>query len=242
MIKTNNLTVIENGLVPVYTTHTGEKVVDGRELWTSLNSKQDFSTWVKKRFDECEAVENQDYTLLHKKMEQVSGAKHMIEYMIKLATAKEMAMLERNEVGKSVRKYFISIEEKYKQQAFDLNQLSPELQAIFIQDKKIRQVETRVGKLENTMTVDYGQQVTPKEIVNKTAVHFLGGKNSPAYKQIGQKVFQAIWRAYKNRFGITSYRDTPATKYDDAKNYLSRWMPDYNLLLEIQDANSRETA
>lgn len=39
----------------------------------------------------------------------------MIEYIIKLDTAKEMAMLERNDKGKQVRKYFIEIEKKYKE-------------------------------------------------------------------------------------------------------------------------------
>lgn len=110
-----NLQVIENGLVPIYVTDTGEKIVNGRELWETLESKTDFSTWIKRRFGECDAKENVDYTLLPRIEEQVSGAKHLIEYLIKLSTAKEMAMLERNQVGKSVRKYFIYIEEKYHQ-------------------------------------------------------------------------------------------------------------------------------
>lgn len=37
------------------------------------------------------------------------------DHIIKLDTAKEMAMLERNEKGKQVRKYFIIIEKKYKE-------------------------------------------------------------------------------------------------------------------------------
>lgn len=111
----SGLTLFENGLIKVYATDTGELIVDGRELWEGVGSKQDFSTWVKKRLGECDAVENEDYSLLHKKMEQVSGAKHLIDYYIKLDTAKEMAMLERNEVGKQYRKYLIATEKKYKQ-------------------------------------------------------------------------------------------------------------------------------
>lgn len=110
----NNLKLIENGLIRVYITDIGEYVVDGRELWQGLQSKQDFSTWVKKRLADCEAVENEDYYLLHKKMEQVSGAKHLIDYIIKLDIAKEMAMLERNDIGKQYRRYFIEVEKKYR--------------------------------------------------------------------------------------------------------------------------------
>ena len=121
----NKLTVIENELVPVYETSTGEKVVNGRELHSVLQSKQDFSTWAKARLKECDAIENEDYDLFHNSVEQVSGTKHRIDYIIKLDTAKEMAMLERNEKGKQVRRYFIQIEKKYKENS--LADLSPEL-------------------------------------------------------------------------------------------------------------------
>lgn len=114
----NELTILESGIVPVYTTDTGEKVCDGRELWEALKSKQDFSTWIKRRFNECDATLNEDYSRLHKKVEANNATQ--IDYIIKLAIAKEMAMLERNEVGKQVRKYFIRVEEKYKSITGDL--------------------------------------------------------------------------------------------------------------------------
>lgn len=122
----NDLKVIENELVPVYVTSTGEKVVDGRELHTVLQSKQDFSTWVKKRLSECDALENEDFERFHRKMEANNAI--MIEYLIKLDTAKEMAMLERNEIGKRVRKYFIEVDNRHKRQQIALSELSPELQ------------------------------------------------------------------------------------------------------------------
>lgn len=122
----NELKMIENDLVPVYETDKGIKVVNGRELHQVLQSGQDFSTWVKKRLSECDAEENEDFDRFHRKMEANNAT--MIDYIIKLDIAKEMAMLERNEKGKQVRKYFIAVEEKYKQNALDVAQLSPELQ------------------------------------------------------------------------------------------------------------------
>ena len=107
------LRVIENTLVPVYVTSTGEKVVNGRELHSVLQSMQDFSTWVKARLKECDAVENEDFERFHKKMEANNAT--MIEYIIKLDTAKEIAMLERNAKGKQVRRYFIQVEKKYRE-------------------------------------------------------------------------------------------------------------------------------
>ena len=58
------------------------------------------------------------------------GHSTRLEYIIKLDTAKEMAMLERNEKGKQVRKYFIAVEEKYKQGIVDRQQLSPQMQML----------------------------------------------------------------------------------------------------------------
>ena len=111
----NDLALLENELVPVYTTSTGEKVVYGKDLHKKLEVKTDFSTWVKRRFNECDAEEKVDYDLLPKIEEQASGAKHSIDYIIKLDTAKEMAMLERNNIGKQVRRYFIEVDKRYKE-------------------------------------------------------------------------------------------------------------------------------
>lgn len=153
----NNFSVIDDEIVPVYETDKGEKIVDGRELHGVLESKQDFSTWVKKRLAECDATENTDYELLHNSVEQVSGTKYRIDYIIKLDTAKEMAMLERNEIGKKVRKHFIEIENRYKQHAIDRTQLSPQTQALMALTESIARTELeqkrqaeQIQRLEDT--------------------------------------------------------------------------------------------
>ena len=104
------LKVIENELVPVYETSTGEKVVYGSELHAVLEVKSRFNDWIRNRLNDCEAAENEDYESFTKNL--VSGGQSK-EYLIKLDIAKEMAMLERNEKGKQVRRYFIQVEKKY---------------------------------------------------------------------------------------------------------------------------------
>ena len=89
-----------------------QQTVNARELHAFLESKQDFSTWIKNRIEKYGFVENVDYTLFHKKMEQVSGAKHLIEYFVSIGMAKELAMVENNDKGKQARKYFIECERK----------------------------------------------------------------------------------------------------------------------------------
>lgn len=109
------LKVIENELVPVYETSAGEKVVYGTELYESLGSKRQYTDWIKGRLAECDAVKNEDYQGFSQNNEKPTGGRPKLEYLIKLDTAKEMAMLERNEKGKKVRRYFIAVEKKYKE-------------------------------------------------------------------------------------------------------------------------------
>ena len=45
-----------------------------------------------------------------------SSKKPLTEYIITLDTAKELAMVENNEKGKLIRKYFIEAEKKYKKE------------------------------------------------------------------------------------------------------------------------------
>jgi phage anti-repressor protein len=107
------LKVIENELVPVYETSTGEKVVYGSELHEILGVKSNYRDWVKNRLNDCEAIENEDFQIFAKNLAKGRPAQ---DHIIKLDTAKEMAMLERNEKGKQVRRYFIGVEKKYKAQ------------------------------------------------------------------------------------------------------------------------------
>lgn len=161
----NDLRIIENDLVPVHETDKGIKVVNGRELHQVLQSGQDFSTWVKKRLTECDAEENKDYDRLHKKMEANNAT--MIEYIIKLDTAKEMAMLERNDKGKQVRKYFIAVEEKYKQGVVDLEQLDPQTKLMNLLVQSISRNEIEQKRQAKEITEVKQTVETMKEILTE---------------------------------------------------------------------------
>ena len=85
--------------------------VNARDLHKMLESKQDFSTWIKRRIAQCGFEENYDFILIHQKVEQVSGAKHLVEYIISVDMTKHLGMMERNHKGHEIRKYYIEQEE-----------------------------------------------------------------------------------------------------------------------------------
>ena len=57
----NKLEIIENELVPVYETSTGEKVVYGSELHEVLGAPSVYREWVKRRLSDIDAVENEEF-------------------------------------------------------------------------------------------------------------------------------------------------------------------------------------
>ncbi len=155
----NNLTVIENELVPVYETSTGEKVVYGSELHEVLEVKSNYREWIKRRVLDIDAEEDEDFTTVE--IPTVSGGTSKKDHIIKLDAAKEMAMLERNEKGKQVRRYFIQVEKKYKAASLATQELSPQLQVMINleieqkrQAEKLEHVEERIESIREVVAID----------------------------------------------------------------------------------------
>lgn len=117
--------------------------------------------------------------------------------------------------------------------------LSKELQAIFLIDKKTQEIEERVDKLENKMTIDYSQQEEIRTKATQRVIQILGGKDVPAYKELNKKAFAALWRDYKRALDVNSYRNTAVKDFDKALNYVATWKPARELELMIAGANSQ---
>lgn len=84
--------------------------VDARELWKALEVKRDFSNWIKDRLADFE--KDVDYTVAKIVDGKNDGKFKPIEYTLTLDTAKHLAMLERNKIGKQIRQYFIEFEKE----------------------------------------------------------------------------------------------------------------------------------
>ena len=89
------------------------ETVSARELHAFLESKQDFSTWIKNRIADYDFVENQDFITVTQKYGTTNGGyATRKEYHLALDMAKELSMVERNDKGKQVRQYFIECEKQ----------------------------------------------------------------------------------------------------------------------------------
>lgn len=154
-----------------FTRRNGKKVVSGRELHAYLENKDKFATWIKDRIKQYGFVENQDYTTYSGSSEKGRPSE---EYAVTLGMAKELGMVERNEKGSKIRKYFIEME-KIAQP--DFTQISG------FEDHMKRPVQVLNSKEVNThqyeqggtkQTIEYNQKncqlhtgLSPKQIKKK---------------------------------------------------------------------------
>lgn len=122
-----------NNLVPVTETQLNGKLqqtVSAKQLHHFLGVGRDFSTWIKGRIEQYGFIENDDYVVfdspelvnqsiknkqLNKRETVRGGDRRSIDYHLTLNMAKELAMIENNEKGRAIRKYFIRCEEHLKE-------------------------------------------------------------------------------------------------------------------------------
>ena len=91
----------------------GIQLIDARELHRRLGVQTKFTNWFPRRVEEYRFDEGKDHftenQLLPKNGQKVSH-RPRTEYFLTIDMAKEIAMVERTEVGKEIRNYFIEME------------------------------------------------------------------------------------------------------------------------------------
>lgn len=124
-----------NELINITLNENHEPVISARQLHTALGVTDRFSRWFE-RMLAYGFEENSDYVgceIFHD-----LARKKVKDYIIKLDMAKEIAMLQRNEKSKEVRKYFIQVEKDFN---------SPEkimARALLMADKKVHKLEAQI--------------------------------------------------------------------------------------------------
>lgn len=191
--------------------------VNARDLHNCLGVGRDFSTWIKQRIAKYSFVENIDYITLTKTGELDStGLQTAIDYFIAPDMAKQIAMVQNNEIGKQVRLYYIQLENK---------QLEKEAQA------KVR-ADMRLDFLPMTDAV-----VVSREGKTVESHHF-----SNECDLINRIVLGATAKHYRKMFDIDEtepLRDLLSTEQQKAVLLLQRANTVY--LMEGLDFQERKT-
>ena len=154
MAENNNL----GELLPIRETN-GQRAVNARDLHAFLESKQDFSTWIKNRIEQYGFIENQDYQILAPQNYGASwGGNNKIEYALSIDMAKELSMVERTQKGKEARSYFIICEKIATTKALGGNSNSK--QSLVLKDQLTWVKETKkLLSLDNHSTLGMLQKI-----------------------------------------------------------------------------------
>lgn len=127
-----------NQLITVTLNDNQEPVVSGRDLHKALEIKTKYNDWLKRMID-YGFEESQDFVAIAQKRVTAQGNQtEFTDHVLKLDMAKEIAMLQRNDKSKQVRKYFIQVEKDFN---------SPEkimARALLMADKKVHKLEAQI--------------------------------------------------------------------------------------------------
>lgn len=130
-------------LIKVEVNENQEPIVGGRELHDALEIQTPYKKWFDRMCD-YGFIENQDYCTVGQKCPIANGGyQDITNHAIKLDMAKEIAMIQRNEKGKEIRKYFIQVEKDFN---------SPEkimARALKLAEDKIQNLSITTKELEN---------------------------------------------------------------------------------------------
>lgn len=141
-------------LINITLNENHEPVVSARQLHEALGIKTKYNDWLKRMLG-YGFTEGTDFVAItQKKVTAQGNQSEFIEHVFNLDSAKEIAMIQRNDKGKEVRQYFIQVEKDFN---------SPEkimARALLMADKKIKLLESENENLlieleEATKNADY---------------------------------------------------------------------------------------
>ena len=109
---------IEEGVIPIYENESKERLINARELFYALRgeeTKTKYNDWIKDRITKYKFERDIDFIGFSLKNEKPIGGRPTKEYYLTIDTAKEICMIENNETGRKIRKYFIEVEKRYRE-------------------------------------------------------------------------------------------------------------------------------
>jgi phage antirepressor YoqD-like protein len=98
-------------ITPITEEGTGEIRISGRQLHMALEVRSHYKDWFP-RMCEYGFTEGKEFRSILSKISEGAG-RPQVDHLMTLSMAKEIAMLQRTDKGKEVRRYFIQLEEDW---------------------------------------------------------------------------------------------------------------------------------
>jgi phage anti-repressor protein len=212
-------------LLPVLQSNDGA-MIDARTLHSQLGIKREFAKWIDEKINNYGFEENIDYftTRQKRRIAKTTGYKEIIEYSLTLETAKELTMVQNNEMGKVARKYFIAIERAFKNR----NEWNIDRTDTLINCKRLQHamIKHRPQLLENKPSWAYSVQQAEFCMFNNIVI----GMSASDYRKLnGLNKTDSI----RNTFSEVLLEYVADLEEYDAKLILTQFIFDYYKRQEI---------
>lgn len=147
----------------------------------------------------------------------------------------------RKPEAKKFRKWITSevIPSIRKTGGYKINSTELALETALKHERDIKSIKEDVSLLKGTMRVSSLEQQELRDAVNRTVVRELGGKESPAYKNISRVAFSSFWKEFKQYFHVPRYGDLPTAKFKDGLSFAENWKPNTPLQMDINSYNDQ---
>lgn len=188
--------------------YDGKQAVNARELHEKLGNKKQFANWIQLRIEQYGFVENQDFQVFNQKVKNSNGGRSRKEYALSLDMAKELCMVENNDAGRRIRKYFIEVEKKARtQNPFTIPQTYSE--ALLLAANQAKQIEKQQlaleqKKIENDKLVADGKRkdativrMKPKEVFTDAVA---GSKGNCLVGEVAKLITQNGYKIGEKQF------------------------------------------
>jgi anti-repressor protein len=220
-----------NELINVTVNEQGKLEVDGRNLHMQLGVGTEYMKWVERYFTSYGFTEGSDYIV---KTDDVLSDKRDRTYKVTthkltVSMAKELAMLQRTEIGSRIRKYLIKVEEDWnspeKVMARALQIANKELATLRIANEEMKPKALFADAVSSSHTsilirdlaklikqngVDIGQNRLFEWLRNKDYLIKSGSdKNMPTQKAMNMNLLEIKEGSYINGQGANVVTRTP---------------------------------
>lgn len=188
-----------NDLIKVNYENSNRPTVMGRDLHEVLEIKTAYKDWFP-RMCEYGFIEGEDFCSI---LSESTGGRPSTDHQLTIDMAKEICMIQRTDIGRKVRKYFINVENEYKEiKLTNLRESRPDKS----HSLEVKEMNARVRMSNQYLklaAVDTVSQQYKNILVAKSAEVLAGEPLLPLPKS-EQKIYSAT--EIGDMFGVTAQK------------------------------------
>lgn len=216
----------------------GTVAVSGRELHKGLEIQTPYKQWIDRMIDYGFEV-NTDYIIMSEKVHTQKSVRayEQENHIMTLDMGKEIAMIQRSDAGKNIRKYFIEIEKSYRQQKplSTADQIKLIAQGNSELNERIDTVEDEITDIRENTKLDAGEYgAIAKAVSNKVAQIRYSMEIDKDNKKANKELFQDINTEIKRVAGVSTRSQLKQKDFENVMELIRLWQPSQSTVFLIK--------